>query len=301
MNTGKPIPAVVLCVGPERWSRRRQIEALKRQCLAPGFEEADYTRLDCSGEVPPILEALATSPMGSSRRLVVVEGWEELTPETAPWLEPYLKRPNPKACLVLCAERFGGRGKAVPAEWQLAGERQAVVVWCEGPDLWRWIPEQAMALGKPIQPRAAELLVRHVGTDLSALALALESLALLAGTAPEITVAHVEALIPPSLRETAFDILDAAAAGQPGRAIEALRQALAQGRITSDQFLGALGWYLRMLWDIRRGRRAGRLAPWDEGRFRRELRQILQTDLRLKLGDPAPELSADELLVRLSS
>ncbi len=307
-----PIPAVVLCVGPERWSRRKQIEELRRRCLAPGFEEADSIRLDGSVEAAPILEALATSPMGSPRRLVVVDGWEELTPETAPWLESYLSRPNPKSCLVLCAERFRGREKTIPAEWQRGGERP-VVVWCEGPDLGRWIPEQAGALGKRIQPRAAELLVRHRGTDPSALELALEGLALLAGPAPEITVAHVEALIPPSLRESAFDILDSAAAGQPGRAIEALHTALGQGRMTPDQFLGALGWYLRMLWEARRGGRpgsradffrrrvSGRPASWDERRLRQELRQILRADRRLKRGDPAPELSADELLVRLSS
>ncbi|MBI3323155.1 MAG: DNA polymerase III subunit delta [Candidatus Omnitrophica bacterium] len=283
MSTGKPI---VLCVGPERWLRARAVEELRGRCLRPGFEEADFVRFSEPPEDPqPLLEQLRTAPFGSPFRLIVVDGFARLDPDSAPWLQEALERPPDRARLVLCADECAG----IPRS-----ERIRVVACAplKGRVLEEWLQERAREAGLAggLEPRSAALLVARVGTGLQSLAAAVEELALLAGAAGRVTEEQVRALIPPSLRETCFEILDAAAAGQVGQAQEALREALAQGRIGMDQFLGALGWYYRVGWRSRR---------WPRARIRAGLEEVLRADVSVKRGHPAPELLADQLLLKL--
>lgn len=307
MNTGKPIPLAVVCVGPERWHRTQVMERLKGQCLAPGFEETDFVRLQASEEIPAIREVLATAPFGSTRRLVMVEGFEELTPDSVPWLEQYLRQPNPKVCLLLCAERAD---QATQSWIRIEGVETVV---CAVSDPRGWVARRAKELGSTIGPPAVERLLARSPKDLPSLSLALESLGLLAAPRTEITAEDVEQLFSPSVQETAFDILDRAGAGDAGKAIEALHQGLLQGRIPIEQFFGAIGWYCRMIWEARRGkplyggssplrRKAlSRFAHWPEEKLRQMLEEALQVDADLKRGHPAPELAADQFLVKLAS
>ena len=277
---------LVLCLGAERWLQAQAVEELKRQCLGAGFEEADLVRFSGPAFEPQqILEAARTVPFGSPRRLVVVDGIEELEPDSAPWITEYLAHSNPKACVVVCAERFGRDRDFIPTQMQRSGQVQ--VVWClplKGRNLENWILQRCGERGKRMEPKAVSLLMSRLGSDLQTLDQAIESLSLLGGDSPQMTSADVEALFSPSLRETAFDILDLAASGQTGKALEALHEALALSRLTVDQFIGALGWYYRR-----------RSTP------RREiLEEVLRADVWIKQGHPALELLADQLLLRLN-
>lgn len=286
MSTGKPPPPVTLCVGPERWLRARAVEEIKGLCILPGFEEADFIRFSDPPEDPQsLLEQLRTAPLGSPYRMVVVDGFDRLDPDAAPWLKEAVEQPAARTRLVLCADQCAG----IPRS-----ERVRVVVCAplKGGALEEWLQERAREAGLAggLDSGAAALLVARVGTDLQGLSLAVEELALLAGASGRVTEQGVRALVPPSLRETCFEILDAAGAGQMGRAQRALREALAQGRIGMDQFLGALGWYYRMGWKSRR---------WPRARIQAALEEILRADVSIKLGHPAPELLADQLLLKL--
>lgn len=288
MSTGKPPAPILLCVGPERWLRARAVEEIKGLCISPGFEEADFIRFSEPPEdAQPLLEQLRTAPLGSPFRLIVVDGFDRLDPDSAPWLQEALERPPARAQMVLCADECGG----IPRSERIQVRACAPL---KGRALEEWLQERAKEAGLAggLDPRAAPLLVARVGTELQSLAVAVEELALLAGAAGRVTEQEVRALIPPSLRETCFEILDAAAAGQVGRAQQALREALAQGRIGMDPFLGALGWHYRMGWRNRR---------WPRARIRAALEEILQADLSIKLGHPAPEILADQLLLRIGS
>ena len=308
-----PPPVLLLCIGPERWLQLQAIERLKTQCIAPGFEEMDLVRWPEPPQEPQvILEAVRTCAFGSPYRLVVVDGLSELSLKTAPWLPAYLNHPNPKACLSLCAQRLE------PDIRPLFSKKKPGLIqirWChplKGKELEAWILDQAKAAGAVIEPEAARLLVTRVGSELQSLALAVESLSLLVGESSRITAKDVEALIAPSVRETAFDILDHAAAGRLSMALETLRQALTQGRLTVEQLMGALGWYYRMVWKSQKGLASGfwispnrqaalsRLMRWPEPKLREAFDQVLEADAALKLGHPAPELLADQLLLELS-
>ena len=298
MNIG----SLVLCVGPERWLRQEAVAELKHGCLAAGFEETDFVRFsDPKTQPQAILEAVRTAPFGSPRRLVLVDGLEELTSESVPWLKDYLDQPNPKSCVVLCADK-------------LEKERefgQARIIRClplKGRPLEEWVAQRCRQKGKQIEIGAVSELVRRIGSGLQGLDLALDSLILMADDSSRITPADVEALIALSLQQTAFEVLDAAASGQTDRAVLALRAAMALGRMNMDQFLGALGWYLRMAWKgggamswmpPERREALNRFQRWPASRFQETLEELLRTDTRIKQGHPSPEWLADRLLLKL--
>ena len=277
-----PGPGVFLCIGPEPWLREQAVGELKRCCLAPGFEETDFVRLLGSDANPQaILEAARTAPFGSPRRLLLVDGLEELTLASAPWLKEILASPNPRCCVAVCADRCGDFPRSDRVQ----------MIACQplkGRAAEEWVSRRCLKKGKRMEPRAAAELVQRLGSGLQGLDRALDSLVLMAGESPDVRAADVQALIPPSLQQTAFEILDAGSSGGTARAVLALREAMALGRINMDQFMGALGWYLRH-----------RLRNWPNPRFQRMLEELVQTDARLKQGHPSPEWLADRLLLKL--
>lgn len=284
------LPRAVLCVGPDRWLRAQTLERLRARCLSPGFEETDFVRFpDPPTESSVILEALGTAPFGSTCRLVVVDGLDEISAESVPWLSAHLERSGETGCAVLCGD------KAAPGFPAVRGTGGRVErVSCQplrGRELEEWIRARARELGKTVEPAAGQRLIHCMGGNLQALDRAIESLALFVAEAPKITEQQVRLLIPPSVRESAFDILDSAAAGRPAEAIRALQQAVGQGELTLDQFFGALGWYYRMAWKNRR---------MPKRKVAEALEDLLKSDVRLKQGDPDPELLASRLLLNLS-
>jgi len=275
------IGSLVLCVGPERWLRQEAVAELKRGCLATGFEETDFVRFsDPKPEPQAILEAARTAPFGSPRRLVLVDGLEELTPESVPWLKDFLAQPNPKSCVVLCADSS-----------KLPRGPQVQVIFCrplQERALEDWVVQCCRRKGKAIEGAATAELVRRLGSGLQALDQALESLVLMAGDSPAVTRSAVEMLVAPSLQQTAFEILDAAVAGRTEAAHRGLREAMALNRLGLDQFLGAVGWTLRH-----------RMQRWPAPRLQETLEELLRTDVRIKQGHPSPEWLADRLLLKL--
>ncbi len=258
-----------------------------------------------------IMEAVKTAPFGSPYRLVIINGLDEANADSLPWLVHYLDSPNPKACIVLCA------GKISDDIRSLAQKKTDIVqiLWChplKGRDLQDWVVNQARLLDKSLDSAAVNLLIARCGDQLQSLFLAVEALSLLVGSDARITAADVEAIISPSVRETVFDILDRAAAGQPQKAIELLHQALAQGQLTVEQLMGALGWYYRMVWKNRTGMGSSwgsadrqtalsRLKRWPQQKLKAALDEVLEADTRLKLGHPSSQLLADQLLLKLGA
>ena len=298
-------PPVLFCIGTERWLREQAIRRLTETWIAPGFEEMDKVVFS----EPPedsraVLEALRTLPFGSPLRLVVVQGLAEVGEGTFPWLAEILSHPPTKSCLLLCAERL---------DRNLTGRAQ--VLWCQplkGRELESWVVQQAKTAGPGIEPEAAALLIRRVGNPLQSLSQAVESVSLLAGPSGRITKAHVEQLIVPSVRETAFELLDNVARGQLDLGLTQMKAAVQQGQLTVEQLMGALGWYYRFVWKSRQGEEGSswispgrqaalkRLSRWPLGKLQTAMEEVLEAEVALKLGHPAPELLADQLLLKLS-
>lgn len=308
--------------------RRQVIEDLKRRYIASGCEEADFLSfLPPEGEPGSwaewhraVQEALATLPFGSKRRVVVVGPWKQVGPKQMPWLADYVKHPNPKSCLVVFLERFeGDESEEIPSDWKR--EKEVELKWCRVPAPYAWVLERARAFGKKISPKAIQMILDRVGKDPHALALVVEQLALLGGKEEdEILPDHVQALFPASWHSVAFEIIDRAGAGELAHALEALHQGLHTRQIIADQFIGACGWYARMVWQRSANAPDGlpyrsradfsssplrrkallRLSRRSPEKIQNLLDEILKADVALKTGHPAPELLADRLLIRFS-
>jgi len=303
-------------LGPERLLQLQAVEQLKSKWVTDGFEETDFARFHnpTEEESQTLLEALRTLPFGSERRLVVVEGLKTLAPKHVPWLEAYLNHPNPKTLLVICAEAIEEkRGGFSPAALRSKGIEIIECYPPKGRALQDWLVTQARQLGKQLEPQAATLLMARAGANLKSLSLALESLSLLVDSAEQIRASDVEALIPPSYQETAFEILDTAASGKMEDALRGLHQGIALERISIEQFFGAMGWYYRMAWKTRQGGAAARwmsparqaalsrLARWPVPKLEKALADAMEADSHVKYGHPTPELLADQLLMGLGS
>lgn len=279
----------MLCVGTDRWLKARALDRLRSRWISPGFEETNFVRFDSSADPRTILEALETVPFGSSCRLVVVEDLEEISAESAPWLTAHLEREIGTACVVVCGEKVAAGFPPAPT-----GGGRLERISCQplkGSELEEWVKVRGCEAGKRLEPAAVQRLIQRLGGNLQALDQAVESLSLLAGEATTITEPDVRKLIPASVRESAFDILDSAAAGRPAEAIRTLQKAVGQGELTMDQFFGAVGWYYRNAWKNRRLARKEVTEALDD---------LLKSDVHLKQGHPDPELLASRLLLKLS-
>ena len=283
-------PRAVLCVGPDRWLKIQALERLRSRLLSPGFEETDFAQFsEPSADPRTVLEALETAPFGSSCRLVVIDGLEEISADSVPWLAAHLDRAVGTGCAVVCGEKIAA---GFPPARSGGGRLERISCQpLKGRELEEWMQVRAGKSGKTLEPAAVQRLLQRLGSNLQALDQAVESLSLLAGEAERITDPEVRKLIPASVRESAFDILDSAAAGRPSEAIRALQQAVGQGELTMDQFFGAVGWYYRNAWKNRRLARKGVTEALDD---------LLKSDVRLKQGHPDPELLASRLLLKLS-
>ncbi|PIQ82457.1 MAG: DNA polymerase III subunit delta [Candidatus Omnitrophica bacterium CG11_big_fil_rev_8_21_14_0_20_64_10] len=305
------LPAGLFLIGADRQTQERLIGRLKARALAPGFEAADSTRLDLPLESPPSLwAALATQPFASPARVVEVTGCRELGEKELPGLTPYLENPPDWGCLIVAAEKIASKTEPVLRKHRARFEIR-VFAPLKPQALPGWVAEEAKRSGKSIEPAAAALLVRRVGTEPGALKQAVQTVALLVGAGERIGRADVERLIPPSAQETAFDILDAAAGGRLPEAIAALHGALRENRISIEKWMGAAGWYLRMAWKSRSGRGSGfgsparsaalnRLQRWPAPQAAAALGRLSRWDLELKQGHPAPDWIADQVLLLLS-
>jgi len=310
------MPAVVFCIGPERLSQKKVIDRAKAKLLHPDFEFVDGVRLSPPlDDNAPILESLQTQPFGSPYRLVIVEGLKEVGEKTLPWLLAYLEHPNEKGMLLVCADRFerGFEKKLSKFARRVRIER---TVRLRGQALKEWIVREASAKGKQLDSDALEQLMRRAGEDLGLLQKAIDAVDLLVGSRSNVTAEEINAIVAPSVQETAFDILDSAGSGDQKRAVEILRQSLAQNRIGIDMFFGAAGWYYRMAYKescapaspaaagYRSAARAAalrRLTKWSPQQFEGAVQELLDLDVSMKQGHPDPELLAHQLLLRLSS
>ena len=140
-----------------------------------------------------IIEACRQFPLLGDRRVVLVREAQQLRGGLDA-LEPYCKTPSEKTVLILCfkgvePDMRKAAAKAVVAHGGVIYESRKVYESA----LPAFITRRLKARGVAIEPKAAEMLVEHVGTDLSRMDSELEKLA---GALPagekQVTAAMVE-------------------------------------------------------------------------------------------------------------
>lgn len=264
-----PPQSVCVVYGGEEFLVRQCLRELRGQILPQ--EEADLSLKTFDGaaaELRDVMDELKTRALfGGGQRLVVVEGADPFVTRNRTRLEEYVARPSRSAVLVLEVGTW-------PANTRLAKlvAESGLSIECKAPpprSVPRWLAQWAktrhdLRLGTA----EAELLVELVGPELGLLDQELAKLAAACGG--EIQAEAIARLVGDWRTRSAWDLVDAAAAGDAPAALAQLDRLLSAGQ-QPVAVLAQLGTSLRRFaaatQRIERAEAAGKHPP---------LRQVLE-------------------------
>lgn len=252
------VPKIVLVAGSEAHFRTQVLKAVKEATVGggiPGLNEDSFTAGEC--DVDQVLSAAKTLPMLSQRRFVLVrsvERWEGQSDKakdsdknrTDPFerLLDYAKAPVSSTVLMLVAEKLDGRRK-----FATVAKKSGWFVPCD--PLTRaaipgWVASYAKSRSVRIDAGVPELIAEVAGTDLSALADAVDRLSLYVGENGVITEDSVGICLARVRTSTVWELVGAVGRRDLGAALTALDTVFDP----SDQGLplvGVLAWSARQL------------------------------------------------------
>jgi DNA polymerase III subunit delta len=334
LTKGELAPAYLIAGEEEALLERALKMVMTRALSARGASDLSVSRLEGKGASAAEVEAATrTGSLFGGQRVVVLRDAQQLAPAEQKKLTEYLKKPLRGATLVLVV-RGAGPGSRDPKAGKAASAAKAfqkaieagcgVVVDCPRPKA-RELPHLAEELlaeqGLSADRDGLYALVDAVGEDLGGLMQAVEKLGLYMGGAGSVAAMDVAQVVADTRSESIFELTDATAEGDAGRALGVLRRALRDG----EGALGILGHLTRHLRNLaavqalaRRGqgqeeiREALGLHPFvvkkslDQARrftsdgLARCLLALAESDRALKGGRLSDEVQLERLLLQLT-
>ncbi len=224
-----PLGPLYYLYGKEQYLVDRAVEIVKERALEPATASFNLDQFDGKeASAGKILSAVKTVPMMARRRLVLVRRADEVPADELSPLIPYLEKPYPEVCLVLVGEKIDLRLKFFAA----FKKHGALVKLDPIPDraLAAWVVGEAKRRGAQLGPGAAEALADELGSNLGALADAVERLVIFVGSRadPKITVEDVEELTTSRKQRTVFELADAIGERRRGDALRLLHAMMVQ-------------------------------------------------------------------------
>lgn len=225
--------SVYLFTGPEEYTKKEALAALKKAILPVGLEQLNETTLEnCSAQ--EIIDSAETFPVMCERRIVVVRDWAALTgkgkadDKDVERMRAWLKNP-PDSCIVVfyMTVDLDGR-KSLPKDLKKMN-CEVVFYYLSGALLQKWCNQQLRPFSKKISADAVNEMSLMAGQDLTSLSGELNKLAAYTQDAPEITIEDVRALVSPNPDYMVFMILDHLLAGRLAEATQVVNAEF-QGR-----------------------------------------------------------------------
>ena len=311
--------------GPDDFSRAEKITELKAALGDPSVAELNISNLNGQGlTLSDIRRDADAMPFLASRRLVIVTGYlnyiaDKKAEQQA--LIDYLGHFSPTTDLVLAeTESLPSQHPVLKAA---AAVNAAIVHFGEldRHNLQPWLIKRAQEHGATIEPGAAEMLGRLVGSELRALDNELEKLALYVAGQRPISRADVELLVPYTEEAEQFGMSNALGQRNARRAYDQLRKELDEGK-SPMAILGSITAQIRGLLEVKdmaeRGLSAQEIARakgWKSdyaakmrlreaanfsiARLEQILEMLLETDLAIKTGRMDQLLALDTLIAQL--
>lgn len=324
--------AVCVAFGDEPLLKREVTQQLRVAAL--GADDGRFSTTVVAGRealLRDVIDELSTIAMfGSGKRVVVIEEADEFVTRNRSALEAYVAQPRSSGVLILDAKSWPSNTKLYKA---LA--EKGLQIECKFPSparLLKWLTTRARhGYQVDLEPAAVELLADSVECDLGLMDQELAKLASFVGADGRITPQEVQDAVGGWRTRTAWEMLDAAASGQPASALEQLDRLLLAGE-APIAILAQIGSTLRRFAAAARivteseasGRRiqlrtaleqAG-FKPFVIGKAEMQLRQIgrqraanlyrwlLEADLALKGSSSSPAKARtvlEQLLVRIAA
>lgn len=314
------IPELLLVYGQEGYLVERAVQQIKAAVLSGGTEDFNFNQYSAKEALAAdIISTARTFPVFAARRLVLVKDAHQLAAAVQDELLGYLQNPVPETCFLLSGEKIDSRRKF----FQVFKKRGAVVEFkpLYENQLPAFVREQLSADNYDITGDALTLFCSRVGTNLQEVRAELGKLQTYLGENRLVDVADVQAIVSNTRSENVFEIGNAVALGETGRAFVLIKRLTEEGEAPL-KILSLLVRHYRQLWKLRelqvKGtsskemaslvglppffvdgmvRQAKRFSAID---FRRAFELFLATDLAMKSSGADPDSLLEALLLKLA-
>jgi DNA polymerase-3 subunit delta len=309
---------VHLLLGEDDWLRDRTLRALLDQTIPAAERDLNLDRLDADlATAEEILTRADTLPFFGAARVVVVLRVERLKADAQDRLLAYLEQGPPPSILVLVASQLDERRRFTKGVRAIAQVHPCATPRAE--DLPSWSQRYAQEVGKRLSQDAARALVQLAPPGLGSLAGEIEKLASYVGTRDTIREDDVRAAATRAAEFTVFQLTDAVGDRDSARALRVLdrllveenpigllallaghvrallaTQALESESAGRDRVQAALG---NRAWLYDRYRK--QLGGFRGAELARFLRNLRDTDVRMKSSIGSPRMVLEHLVVRL--
>lgn len=255
IKNSAPAPLYVF-YGSEAYLREFYLRKLKELIVPQGTEAFNMTTLEKRGFSSDVfLEALDAAPFMAERRLIIVRDVDIFKQKEE--FEPIFKAKWKDTTVVFCFETLEYKPDARTKLYKSIAAFAAIVEFKPQTekDLIPWIKRHFSAYDKQIDTDVAQYLVFLCGRDMTTLLREIEKISAFS-TVAEISRRHIDAVGTPTVEAVAFDLTDAIAAGDTGKALEILRK-LTDMREEPIMLVGAIGKQARGLYLARLALDAG--------------------------------------------
>lgn len=222
------IRPVYVIAGDEPYLIARLRERIEAAAINPASRDFDGVVFDDWQHPNAILDALETPPLLSPRKLVVIRQSDLFANTGNAALK--LNTLPASSCLVLIESKIlkSGEAKKRAMELEQSGGIMLTLNRLAQPALLAVVAKQAKRQGVRVSRVAAEAIVERTESDMTRLLELTERLLLYAQheAMEEITLALVDALVPPTLAVRIFDLMDTLAVRDPGRAFRIVDELL---------------------------------------------------------------------------
>lgn len=229
-DTAKQIRRYYLFYGLNDYKLNERIASLVKAVVASGSESFDLDRFDGkSVELPVVVNAVSTPPVLSPLRVVALTSVDKLSAANQNYLESLLPKIPEYTVLAMTAAKPDKRSKLFK---KLLAEDKIHSFNYE-----EYKPQDAAALavkfafdrGKKLSPDVSAMIVDIFGVEPYRLENEIEKLALFTEQKKEIEKQDLAFSAGFNRPETLFDLPDYIIKGQPGKALELTRRAIATG------------------------------------------------------------------------
>lgn len=237
-------PSVYLFIGPEKYLKERAISELRSRLLDSSSGELDYKVLhgaDTSAD--EIISSAGTIPFFSSKRLILVKDFDNLSKEDISKVAVYAADPNQYTCLIIESDDI-----SMLEDYSSIARNARVLKFAPLSDneLSNWIKKYLSVQGKTIEFDALDILKESKGSDLLAISRELDKLMTFIGKRKNIIGDDVERLVGKSVVASAFDIASAIGDKDASRAISIVHELASSGK-KPYEITGILSWFFKRI------------------------------------------------------
>lgn len=211
--------AVYLLLGDDDERKARGVERLRA-----GRSTETFDASDASPEA--VLSACNATTLFGDGTFVLVRNLDAWNAAQKARIVSYLENPAPETDLILLAEKLPARDRLLTAA-KKSGEVHTFEK-PTGEELVKWAIGHARKQGVELPKEAARSLVARCSEDKVRLVREIEKLALYAEDGAA-TVEDVDTLCAPDVQSNIFAFVDSLAAGERGKAVEALKNLISTG------------------------------------------------------------------------